>query len=89
MVTWSESAKSDLRQIHDFIAKDSRQYAKQVGREIARRARTLVQFPRMGRVSPKSENENVREIFIYSYRLIYEIVGNDINILALIHFQTR
>ncbi|HBS58376.1 MAG TPA: type II toxin-antitoxin system RelE/ParE family toxin, partial [Firmicutes bacterium] len=30
MVKWSEPAKQDLKQIHDFIARDSERYAKKV-----------------------------------------------------------
>ncbi len=35
MVIWSEPAKADLRSIHDFIAHDSRHYAKKVTQDIA------------------------------------------------------
>jgi len=34
MVDWSEPAKKDLKQIHDYIAKDSKYYAKEVARII-------------------------------------------------------
>jgi toxin ParE1/3/4 len=39
----------------------------------------------MGRVVPERQDECIREHFVYSYRLIYEIVGDDIHILAIIH----
>jgi toxin ParE1/3/4 len=34
MVIWSDPAKVDLRSIHDFIAHDSRHYAKKVTQDI-------------------------------------------------------
>jgi plasmid stabilization system protein ParE len=34
MVIWSDPAKADLRSIHDFIARDSRHYAKKVAQDI-------------------------------------------------------
>ena len=34
MVIWADPAKSDLRAIHDFIASDSKYYAKKVGQDI-------------------------------------------------------
>jgi len=34
MVNWSEPAKTDLRSIHDFIAHDSRHYAKKVTQDM-------------------------------------------------------
>lgn len=33
MVIWSDTAKADLQSIHDFIAHDSRHYAKQVAQQ--------------------------------------------------------
>ena len=45
----------------------------------------LEKFSRMGRVVPEIEVENIREIIIYSYRLIYEIVENEIHVLTIIH----
>jgi plasmid stabilization system protein ParE len=34
MVKWSAPAKRDLKQIHDYIAKDSKYYAKKVSQNI-------------------------------------------------------
>jgi toxin ParE1/3/4 len=34
MVIWADPAKSDLRAIHDFIASDSKYYAKKVVQDI-------------------------------------------------------
>ena len=34
---------------------------------------------------PEIEDENIREVFLYSYRLIYEIASEKIKILAIIH----
>jgi len=45
----------------------------------------LFEFPEIGRVVPEIGDANIRELFVYSYRLIYEIVPDDIKIIALIH----
>lgn len=34
---------------------------------------------------PELNNSEVRERFLYSYRLIYELKGNEIHVLAVIH----
>jgi len=39
----------------------------------------------MGRVVPEISNDRIRERFVYSYRLIYEIGNRTITILAVIH----
>ncbi len=42
-------------------------------------------FPKIGRIVPESNNGNIRERFVYSYRVIYEIRNSHIEILAIIH----
>ncbi len=85
MVRLSEPAKRDLKQIHDYIASDSKFYAKKVTQSIVEKTENLEDFPKMGRVVPEIGDENVRELFVYSYRVIYEISLDGIEILAIIH----
>jgi mRNA-degrading endonuclease RelE of RelBE toxin-antitoxin system len=35
--------------------------------------------------SLNSPDENIRELFVFQYRIIYEIKHNEIHILAVIH----
>lgn len=42
-------------------------------------------FPLRGRVVPEIGDTNVRKIFIYSYRLMYEVKGRGREVLAVIH----
>ena len=39
----------------------------------------------MGRVVPERDDPDIREIFIYSYRVIYRIRKDQIEVLAVIH----
>ena len=45
MVIWSQPASADLRSIHDFIARDSRFYAKKVVQDIREKTDILEQLP--------------------------------------------
>ena len=45
----------------------------------------LDELPRMGRKVPELDNEAVRELSLYSYRILYEIKTTHIDILAVIH----
>jgi toxin ParE1/3/4 len=45
----------------------------------------ISEFPELGRIVPEIEVESIREIFIYSYRLIYQVLENNILIVAVIH----
>lgn len=85
MVVWSIPAKQDLRAIHDYIKLESDFYAKKVVDEIIELSESLKSYAERGRIVPEIDEENVRELFIYSYRLLYEIVDNKITILAVIH----
>jgi len=39
----------------------------------------------MGRAVPEVGDDNVREISVYSYRILYEIRADDVFVLALVH----
>ena len=78
MVIWSNPAKNDLRNIHDYIAKDSKFYAIKVTQEFIEESEKLEEFPKMGRVVPEIGDVNIRELFLYSYRLIYELSSDKI-----------
>jgi toxin ParE1/3/4 len=85
MVKWTLSAKADLKSIYDYITHDSKFYAREVLLEIVKQSKTLDAFPKIGREVPEIGDPKVREIFIYSYRLIYEIFNDRIDILAIVH----
>jgi len=85
VVIWADPSKSDLRAIHDIIASDSRYYAKKVVQDIMDRANILEEYPRSGRKVPEIDDENIREIFMYSYRIIYEIKSEKVYIIGIIH----
>jgi len=85
MVIWSDPAKADLRSIHDFIAHDSTHYARKVTQDIAAKPDVLDKLPRVGKVVPEFDNEAIRELSLYSYRILYEIREPDVVVLAVIH----
>ena len=85
MVIWTQAAKADLRSIHDFIKRDSPFYAKRVTQEIIQRTEKIERFPNLGKVVPEIGDDAIREIPVYSYRIIYERGENDIYILTVVH----
>jgi addiction module RelE/StbE family toxin len=85
MVKWSVPARNDLKQIHDYIAKDSKYYARKVIQEIVSKTEALTKLPEIGRIVPEISDQNIRELIVYSYRLIYEISVAETEILAIIH----
>jgi plasmid stabilization system protein ParE len=85
MVIWTDPAKADLRSIHDLIAHGSSHYAKKVTQDIVAKMDILDELPRIGRVVPEFNNENIRELSLYSYRILYETKDEDVFVLAVIH----
>jgi len=85
VVEWTDPAKQDLKLIHDYIARDSKYYAKKVSFEIVEKSEKINIFPEIGRSVPEIGDPKIRELIIYSYCLIYEILPHKIEILALIH----
>jgi plasmid stabilization system protein ParE len=84
-VDWSPEAIEDLDSIVAYIAKDSRFYAKAVANKILTVAKGLPEQPYIGRVVPEIGNPQIRERFVYSYRLIYQINTGNILVVAIIH----
>ena len=85
MVIWTKVAKADLRSIYDFIAHDSRFYAKKVAQEITEKTDILESHPFIGRVVAEIGDENIREISLYAYRIIYQLMDEQVFILAIAH----
>ena len=81
-VAWSPRALADLEAIADYIATDSIAYAKTVVKRITDQTRSLSRFPRLGRKVPEFDNESIRELLAYSYRVIHR---EDVTIAAIVH----
>ncbi len=86
MVKWTNHALTQLRHIHNYIEQDSPLYAKRVSDAMVRKTVGLDKVLRLGRKVAELNEEHIREIAMYSYRIIYEIkTDDDIEILAVIH----
>ena len=84
-VNWSPRAIDDVAGIAAFIAEDSESYASAVTRQIFEKTAQLSEFPKLGRIVPEFGDEDVREVFVYSYRIIYRVYENDVIIGTVIH----
>lgn len=86
-VTWSKKSLDDIDSIAQYISRDSLYHAQQVVEHIFERGDQLPEQSKSGRKAPELDDPLVRECFIYSYRLIYEIKETEITILGVIHGQ--
>jgi toxin ParE1/3/4 len=84
-VVWSRRASEDMAAIADYIAADSPTYAGIVVKKVVNQTRALSRFPRSGRKVPEFDNEEIRELLVYSYRVIYRLEEREVVIAAVIH----
>lgn len=84
-VTWSWQSLDDIEAIADYIARDSTYYAQAVVEAVLGLEEGIGQFPQAGRVVPEFADPNVRERFVYSYRVIYEVRLDNVEVLTVIH----
>ena len=82
---WSEEALEDIESIATYIEKDSPTYAKSVVSKFFEKAEILQEFSELGRKVPEFNDTTIREIFVYSYRLIYKLNEQDILFVAVVH----
>jgi plasmid stabilization system protein ParE len=71
--------------IHDYIAQNSQSYALRVVDRLTGRSRQIAQFPQSGRAVPEFDDPQVREVVEGSYRIIYRVKKNQIDVIAVIH----
>ena len=86
-VIWSAPAVEDLRQIHQFISKDSKQYAAILVRSVRSAAERLEKFPESGRLVPELPGSRYREVIVSPYRINYRYAEEKerVWVLAVIH----
>jgi len=82
-ILWTQRARRDLLEIGDFIARDKPDAAATwVHRMIDAVERTAL-FPTSGRVVPEADRDDIREVFLDNYRLVYLVGGNRMVVLTV------
>ena len=80
---WTARAVADLRLIGDYIGADNPAAAERwVGRLIAK-AEAAARLPRAGRVVPEKGREDIREVFLRTYRIVYRVREDGIVVLTV------
>lgn len=84
-VVWSSQAIEDIDAIAVYIARDSPSYAAAIVRKLIAETRQLASSPFAGNTLIEFDDSNIREIWSYSYRVIYRIEGETITIATVVH----
>jgi len=88
-VHWTKTAEGHLDSIFAYIAQDSPEYARRMVDRLTRRSHQIADFPLSGRKVPEYEMDQIREVIEGSYRIIYYVKPDRIDILAVIHGATE
>jgi toxin ParE1/3/4 len=84
-VIWTETAQEHLDEIYRYIARDSAFYAKRMVDRLTKRSTQIANFPFSGREVPEYRLKQIRQVIEGSYRLIYYIKSDGIDVLAVLH----
>ncbi len=82
-VLWTDHAIQDLLGIKAFIAQDSMDRAEKWLIELYTAGENLSQLSSRGRIVPEFNQENLRELLIENYRLVYRIKSTTVEIITV------
>jgi toxin ParE1/3/4 len=88
-VRWTEAAVADLQALRQYIARHSARYAQSMVERIFARTEVLADHPRLGSVVPEYEEETLRELIEDPYRIIYRVLEQQVDVVAIIHSARR
>lgn len=88
-INWLPSAILDLKEIAEFISKDSPRYATRLVEKIISKVESLELQIRMGKVVSEYEDPEILEIQEGNYRIIYKIKPDQELDVILIHHGAR
>jgi plasmid stabilization system protein ParE len=86
---WTDAALDQLEAIRDYHAQTSPEYARRLAARVVNRSEQIMAFPHAGRMVPEYEIDEVRQVTEDSYRIIYLIKEEQIEVLAIIHTARR
>lgn len=84
-VHWTQTAEEHLDAIYAYIALDSPEYARHMIDRLTKRSIQIAHFPLSGRKVPEYDQDKIREVIEKPYRIIYSIMPQQIDILAIVH----
>lgn len=84
-IEWHSKAEDNFVSIILYIKKDSPKYSLIFAEKIFNALENISLYNKLGKIVYEFNNENIREIDFWSYRVIYEIHKDKIVILGILH----
>ena len=80
---WTRRARRDLVDIARYIERDKPEAARRWVARLRQRARGVAELPESGRRVPETARDDVREVLVRSYRIVYLIDAETVWILTV------
>ena len=88
-VVWTDHAYAQLDEAMAFIARDRPETAKAWLERILDEGASLAELPDRGRVVPEASREDVRELIISPYRLVYRRDAGVVTVTMVVHERRK
>jgi len=85
VIRWTLQAAADLEAIHEYVGRDSGRYASLLVERLIGAIEPLARFPELGRTVPEYDRPDIREIIQGSYRVVYRLRGDAVEVLTVFH----
>jgi toxin ParE1/3/4 len=80
---WTRRALNDLREIGSYIRQDNPDAARRWVARLRECGDNAAEMPRSGRIVPELGKDDVREVFLKSYRIVYRLHDEEIEVLTV------
>jgi plasmid stabilization system protein ParE len=80
---WTHRSIDDLRAIGRYIAEDDPRAARRWIEHLRQRAHQAAATPKAGRRVPEVDRDDIREVLLRSYRIVYRVVRDGIEVLTV------
>lgn len=88
-ILWSARALGDLNDIGNFISRDNPEAARRWLSKLIKAAERSERFPYSGRIVPEIGRPEIREILVRSYRIVYRVRPERIEVLTVFEGHRR
>jgi len=83
-IRWTVGSQLDLREIVEYISRDSTAYAAAVAGRIVAAVERLRRYPKPGRTVPEYGDETIRELIVGNYRVVYRLRRQRVGVIAVV-----
>ena len=85
VIRWTEQAVDDLEAIRGYVARDSEHYAALLVERLIASLDSVVAFPEIGRIVPEYGRQDLRELVVGLYRVVYRLTNGHAELLTVFH----